>query len=312
MHLQTNFATVFELDEPVTAFGFDIQSHDTGGLTLSAAGISGLSIPRTSSRGQTFFGIVSDTPFSTVTIPSSQFDGFVIDNVTFDIAEPPEPADLPIGTTIGLDFGGSEPTNTPGNDFVETDGSMPIPAGKVHDLNDNILDGVSVSFTPGAQFHNDDGSNANYSALLPGTAVDPFFEESVVTDFAGIFSGINNGVYSVVFSGLDPDAKYSVTAVSAADDSPSVEILTADSQSSIIPRGTSSAPTFHNLTSLAAPDGVLSLDFSQFGGSSPAVNGIVLTVIPEPSSGMLMAVAGMGFGLVRIRVKPRRSLDDMC
>ncbi len=185
------------------------------------------------------------------------------------------------GTRIGIDFGVNTPTNTPGNDWNESNGTTLIPTGSVIDLDGNLVSNVSVSFSV-AQFNNNDGSDADYAAALPGTpGIDPYFVESVVTDIAGVFSSGNNP-YVVTFSGLDNSKAYNVIAVSAAEFAENgSEDLTINGQTSSINRGTIANPTFHRFEELTAANGVLELTFTQNGGaaSNPIVNGILLEAI---------------------------------
>ena len=208
------------------------------------------------------------------------------------------------GTMFGLDFGPT-PTNIAGNDWVETDGAAAI--GSITDLGGTTIDDVSVSFSitgaGGFTGANNDGPNADYAALLPGTAVDPNFVESVVTDIL-FRSGGTDGSFITTVSGLDDNLLYDVVAVSAAA-ATTEEVLTINGESSSITRGDASAggATFHSFSGLSSTGGVLTLDFTQFNdpngggtqGNNPIVNGILFTAraVPEPASIALWSILGI-------------------
>ncbi len=233
-------------------------------------------------------GAVSGTAERTGSSAEANLAGLLV-----QVPPPPPPMkDLEAGDVFGIDLGPT-PTDTVGNDFNEANGSLALAAGSVHDLNSVILNGVSVSFS-GAEFVNNDGSDADYATLLPGTAVDPYFEESVVTDIAGTFSGVNGGIYTVTIEGLDDSLEYNVIAVSAADFAGAGnEELTVDGVNSSIVRGSSSDPTFHEINGVSSTGGTLTLDFVQDGGTNPIVNGIVIEVVPEPGTLALLGLGGL-------------------
>jgi len=96
---------LFTFDTAVTAFGFDWNDRDTtDGYELVVLGnsigsaASAVPYPRVSGSG--FFGLVNDTPFSSVLLRQVQRGGFVedmsMDNVRFSTAAVPEPATLAV------------------------------------------------------------------------------------------------------------------------------------------------------------------------------------------------------------------------
>jgi hypothetical protein len=93
---ETGISAFFTFDNGIRAFGFDLAGFNN--LSQSAVIINGQTygfnqlFPRDG-----FFGVVSDTPFTTVELRTTGFrgtDGFGVDNVTFSAtaAAVPEPA----------------------------------------------------------------------------------------------------------------------------------------------------------------------------------------------------------------------------
>jgi len=96
--LQNTSATI-TFDTAVTAVGFDISAFGNVGNVSSLSILDGIfdqtDIP--GSGGVSFFGVTSDTAFTTLTFFSSINDGFSVDNLTYgEAAAVPVPAGLPL------------------------------------------------------------------------------------------------------------------------------------------------------------------------------------------------------------------------
>lgn len=95
----TGPAFTFTFDAPITAFAFDYNDRDgSDAYQVSLAGQVFANPPFSGFTGSGFFGVVSDTPFNTVTFSHSIVGGilepFGIDNVRSNVfaAPVPEPA----------------------------------------------------------------------------------------------------------------------------------------------------------------------------------------------------------------------------
>lgn len=94
---------VLTFDSPITAFGADFRGF-VPSSQFSQFEIAGqtLDSPRASGFPTLFFGVISDSPFSTVTVRGLGFpigDSFGMDNVAYGSASPaaiPVPATLPL------------------------------------------------------------------------------------------------------------------------------------------------------------------------------------------------------------------------
>ena len=203
------------------------------------------------------------------------------------------------GDVFGIDVGDGVATNAVGNDWVEISGENGSSAG-VHTLDNVVLAGVTVTFsrTPaGNTFSNNDGSNANYSALSSAPELDNFVE-SVVTDIAGAFGGPGPTTYTATIVGLDDSLTYDVVSVAANNASTNqTETLTIGALSSSVNRGGSTAAsvTFNSITGAVSSGGVLVIDFTSTagGGSNPILSGFQVTAVPEPGSLALLGLGGL-------------------
>lgn len=84
-------------DTAITAVGFDIFAFGNVGNVSSIAILDGLFDQNDISGAQQFWGVTSDTAFTTITFQSEINDGFSVDNITYgDVNEIPVPAGLPL------------------------------------------------------------------------------------------------------------------------------------------------------------------------------------------------------------------------
>jgi|GEM_PF-5598724 len=102
------------IDRPVTAFGFDTRDFNDFGDTLVLVAGETIIPPTNPSTALTFFGVVSTTPFDTITFafpdsfpggsPNSPTDGdgFGIDNIAFSSSVVPEPSSAFLVAFTGL------------------------------------------------------------------------------------------------------------------------------------------------------------------------------------------------------------------
>lgn len=93
----------FTFASAITAFGALFANVNDFGLRSSFSGGGSTDwLPAVNRFGARFFGIVSDTPFTTVTITGGLFsEGFGIDNVRWALA-PPTPVPLPASGVLLL------------------------------------------------------------------------------------------------------------------------------------------------------------------------------------------------------------------
>ncbi len=110
---------------------------------------------------------------------------------------------LAAGTVIGVDFGQTAPNNGAGNIFnAATSGtSGSIAAGSVVDMDNAVIDGVSVTWA-GAQYN---GLGAADSADLPGQPA--IYNDSNLTDF--LLNKQGNTI-TLTFAGLDDSLTYNL------------------------------------------------------------------------------------------------------
>lgn len=201
-----------------------------------------------------------------------------------------------VGTKIGIDLGPTA-TDFAGNDWNEfaafgSDNS-------IHDLDGLELDGVSVTVASGSGGFNNDGTN-NWVGLssnptpIPGPKAPVEFVDEVTTDI--VFSG--TGSITVTIDGLNDSLLYNIDAVSVASVADNTEVLTVNGDT-----GSASSferladarddGVFHSFEDVSSVGGTLTLVFTQDGGNNPIVNGILIEVVPEPSSLALLGLGGL-------------------
>lgn len=80
----------FDFDSPTTAFGADFGNFNDGFLRTQIV-VDGETLSPGGASGASFYGFLTDTPFSTVEFRAVDNDGFGIDNVTVESSAIPEP-----------------------------------------------------------------------------------------------------------------------------------------------------------------------------------------------------------------------------
>lgn len=84
-------------DAAITAVGFDIQNFGNVGNVSTLSVLDGVFDQTDIPGGTLFFGLVSDTAFTSLTFTSEINDGFALDNLTYGTTAPiPVPAGLPL------------------------------------------------------------------------------------------------------------------------------------------------------------------------------------------------------------------------
>jgi hypothetical protein len=205
------------------------------------------------------------------------------------LAIPAQAAVLAVGTQIGI-APGPTVTDTVGNDW--NDFAAPSTDNTIHDLDGVAVDGVTVTIAGGG--FNDAGENS-WVGLGSAPAA---FVDSVTTDLW--FNGT-----SMTITGLDTSLTYNLYSVSQGggagfDGNDDTHTVTGDVVygPSTVNRGDARLlGDFHTVLGVS-PDGsgqiVLSLD-----ASNPALNGLLIEAVPEPSSTALLGLGGLALILRR-------------
>ena len=207
---------------------------------------------------------------------------------------------LAAGMQIGIAPDSGTPTDTAGNDWNEFT-STNTTDNTIHNLDGVIVDGVSVQFAGGGI--NNAGEN-NWAGLSTnGGGAPAAFVDSVTTDLL-----FNN--FTLTITGLDTSLTYDLYSTSHGggsgfDGRNEAHTVTGDMVygPSALNRGASRLGAFHSFLGVS-PDnsGTIVLVASATDGSNnPAFNGLLINVIPEPSTTALFGLAGIGLVLRRRR-----------
>ena len=203
-------------------------------------------------------------------------------------------APLTAGMQIGItpDNGSSTtPTDDAGNDWNDLNTNQTH--NTIHNLDGVTLDGVSVQMAGGGI--NDAGEN-NWAGLSTnGGSAPPEFVDSVTTDLL-----FNNS--TVTITGLDTSLTYDLYSTSHGggagfDGRNEAHTVTGDVVygPSVLNRGASRLGAFHTFLGVK-PDGsgtiVLQMTATD-GSNNPAFNGLLINVVPEPSSLALLGLGGL-------------------
>lgn len=198
---------------------------------------------------------------------------------------------LSSGTSIGIDFGPTAPTNNFNQVNPDPAAGGSIAAGGLVSTTNVTVDGVGFSWASASNFFNN-----NDSISIAGQPAE--FNESNLTDWIGISSSGTNpaGVITLTLTGLNDLLTYDLLIGSGFDSDIADVLWSADSKSGL--SDSSSGPnSFVTLTDLST-DGSGNLVIVGTGtGTTTAlrkdiviVSALHLTAIPEPSTALLGAL----------------------
>lgn len=205
---------------------------------------------------------------------------------------------LTVGMQIGItpDNGSNTtPTDDVGNDW--NDLNTNATHNTIHNLDGATLDGVSVQLSGGGI--NNAGENSWLGLVTSGGSAPPEFVDSVTTDLL-----FNNS--TVTITGLDSSLTYNLYSTSHGggagfDGRNEAHTVTGDAVygPSVLNRGASRLGAFHSFLGVKPNgSGTIVLQMTATDGSNnPAFNGLLINVVPEPSS---LALLGLG-GLMAMR-----------
>lgn len=203
-------------------------------------------------------------------------------------------APLVNGTQIGIDLG---PTVTANWNNITTNNAG-VPVNSVVSLAGPVIDGVEIA-TSNSQFTNNDGTN-NWVGLSTNAGSAPAeFVESVVTDISGNFNVGDANPYTVTVTGLDANLTYDIYVVSTANFTPidTINIL-GDVNYGPSPISRPDAQNnglFHTFLGVSTNGaGTLVITSTDTNTSTnPIMNGILINVVPEPSSLALLGLSAL-------------------
>ena len=109
-YLRRTTATI-TFDTAITAIGFDQQYFGNGEDVSSISVLDGQFLDGLIGTSGSFFGLISDTPFTTVLFSSIINDGFSVDNLSYGgstSTEPPSetPSEVPLPASLPMILGG--------------------------------------------------------------------------------------------------------------------------------------------------------------------------------------------------------------